>query len=195
MATKIGGEGAASNCGVGGTYCLEDSGTSNILFGSASCGDISTGTSFTPLAKTWYNIVATYNSIGSNYIYVNNKQDASGTVALCNDAVNFQMGSDGNADYLSGNIANLQLYDTSLTAAQIAQIYQSGIAGVPIASANIIGWWPLNGDANDYSGHIRRNGVANSVSYPYFSGTYNSPGLSAIATSANEWQALGLANT
>ncbi len=55
-------------------------------------------------------------------------------------------------------------------------------------------WWPLNGNANDYSGD-GFNGTAYGLTYPYFSGTYGTPGMSTITSTANEWQALALANT
>ena len=55
-------------------------------------------------------------------------------------------------------MANLQIYDTSLSSAEILAPYQEGIDGAPIRPQNIVGWWPLNGNAQDYSGNNNNNG-------------------------------------
>jgi len=58
----------------------------------------------------------------------------------------------------NGYIANVQLYNTSLSANEIQALYLEGIGGAPIDLQNLVGWWPLNGNANDYSGNSN-NGV------------------------------------
>ena len=52
-----------------------------------------------------------------------------------------------------GYLANVQLYNTSLSAKELQALYQEGIGGAPIDLQNLVGWWPLNGNANDYSGN------------------------------------------
>ncbi|MGC9132311.1 MAG: hypothetical protein ACP5HJ_01530, partial [Candidatus Micrarchaeia archaeon] len=54
---------------------------------------------------------------------------------------------------------------------QIQQLYLQGINSPPIPNAGLVGWWPLNGDTNDYSGWFNTgfpfNGVIfNSTKYP-----------------------------
>ncbi|MEM3247643.1 MAG: LamG-like jellyroll fold domain-containing protein [Candidatus Micrarchaeaceae archaeon] len=66
--------------------------------------------------------------------------------------------------YFNGSIANVQLYNTSLSASEIQALYQEGIGGAPIDLQNLIGWWPLNGDTNDYSGN-GNNGVPSSITF------------------------------
>ncbi len=61
-----------------------------------------------------------------------------------------------------GSIANFQIYNASLSANEILAMYQEGIGGAPINLQNLVGWWPLNGDANDYSGNLN-NGVPTNV--------------------------------
>jgi len=56
-------------------------------------------------------------------------------------------------DVLNGSLANVQLYNTSLSETQIRRLYLEGIGGAPIDLQNLVGWWPLNGNANDYSGN------------------------------------------
>ncbi len=62
----------------------------------------------------------------------------------------------------SGQIANVQIYNTSLSASELQSLYSEGIGGAPINIQNLAGWWPLNGNANDYSGN-GNNGVPTNV--------------------------------
>ena len=168
-------------------------------------GDIGTGTgtwlstgvnyAFTPLQNTWYFIEVVFANTGWS-IFLNGKNVSYGTYtgnpSLLDSNDNLNIGGACGANLFDGKIANMQLYNTAIGANEIYTLYQEGIGGAPINLQNLVGWWPLDGNANDYSG-FTNNGVATAVTYPYFSGTYNAPGLSTIATSANEWQALGLA--
>ena len=95
-------------------------------------------------------------------------------------------------NHFSGNVLDVQVYNAPLTPTQTNTLYQAGAYGLPL-KANLIAWWPLSGDARDYSGN-GYNGIAVNVIYPSFAGTYNAPGLSTIATTASEWQAIGLSN-
>ncbi len=64
----------------------------------------------------------------------------------------------------NGYITNLQIYNTSLSASSIQQLYIEGAGGAPIALKNLAGWWPLNGNTNDYSGN-RKNGLSQDISF------------------------------
>ncbi|MEM3781866.1 MAG: hypothetical protein QXT43_02815, partial [Candidatus Micrarchaeaceae archaeon] len=50
------------------------------------------------------------------------------------------------------------------SASEIQALYQEGIGGAPIDLQNLVGWWPLNGNANDYSGN-GNNGVPTNVTF------------------------------
>ena len=63
-----------------------------------------------------------------------------------------------------GGIANVQIYNTALSANDVKALYQEGIGGAPINIQSLAGWWPLNGNANDYSGN-GNNGVPTNVIY------------------------------
>lgn len=65
---------------------------------------------------------------------------------------------------LSGQLSNVQIYNTSLSANDIYQLYLEGIGGDPAVLQKLDAWYPLNGNANDYSGD-GLNGVATGVSY------------------------------
>ncbi len=72
-------------------------------------------------------------------------------------------GAAGVQDY-NGLISDVQIYNTSLDQNSITAIYQEGIGGAPIDLQNLVGWWPLNGNANDYSGN-GNNGASTGVAY------------------------------
>ena len=65
-------------------------------------------------------------------------------------------------------ISNVQLYSSALSGPQIASLYLEGIDGAPPQNSPLIGWWPLDGNTNDYS----NNGNAGSPNYLSFS-AYN----------------------
>jgi hypothetical protein len=64
--------------------------------------------------------------------------------------------------YYQDNMSNVQLYNTTLSASEVMALYNEGIGGAPLALPSLVGWWPLNGDAKDYSGN-GNSGVPNNV--------------------------------
>ncbi|MEM4067662.1 MAG: hypothetical protein QXV17_12475 [Candidatus Micrarchaeaceae archaeon] len=68
------------------------------------------------------------------------------------------------ASAIVGNLLDVQIYNTSLSANEIQYLYTEGIGGAPIDLQNLVAWWPLNGNANDYSGN-GNNGQATGVTY------------------------------
>lgn len=69
----------------------------------------------------------------------------------------------GNAEWFNGSIADVQIYNTSLDANQITALYNEGLGGDPINLDYLVGWWPLNGNANDYSGNLDNGFIYNDV--------------------------------
>ncbi len=64
----------------------------------------------------------------------------------------------------NGSMSDVQLYNTALSYADITRLYSEGLGGSPISNAGLLGWWPLDGNANDYSGN-NNNGVATNVNW------------------------------
>ena len=101
----------------------------------------------------WYNIVGVYNSgVGSTFVNGVNETSAN-SIGLGANAP-FAMGNGGEGcgsapKPFIGQMANVQLYNTSLSASEIQALYLEGIGGAPIDLQNLVGWWPLNGNAND----------------------------------------------
>jgi hypothetical protein len=73
-------------------------------------------------------------------------------------------------------MANVQLYGTALSSNDIKALYQEGIGGAPIKIQSLVGWWPLNGNANDYSGNSYDGTPSGAVTYTsnWYSG-YSAP--------------------
>lgn len=69
---------------------------------------------------------------------------------------------DSNA--FNGSIANVQVYNTTLSPSQVDQIYQQGLYGTPLQVKGLLAWYPLDGNANDYSGK-NEVGIPYGVSY------------------------------
>ena len=54
---------------------------------------------------------------------------------------------------INGSIADVQVYNTTLDANSLQALYLEGIGGAPINLQSLAAWWPMNGNANDYSGN------------------------------------------
>jgi len=117
--------------------------------------------------KTLYNIAATYNGAVAT-LYLDGSPVASNSVSLSISAPSDLVigGSPQNGTYTNGYIMGVQLYNTSLTQNQISLIYTSGPSSQPVNLAAAVGWWPLSGNSNDYSGHGNYGAAANII-YTY----------------------------
>jgi hypothetical protein len=113
---------------------------------------------------------------GTKYWYANGKLLGSMSSPPANNIVyissNLLIGSIspgedagyGTAEWFNGLIANVQVYNTTLSSSEITQLYLEGIGGTPINPRNLVGWWPLNGNGNDYSGN-NANDALQTISY------------------------------
>jgi hypothetical protein len=127
--------------------------------------------------NTWHNIVVTYNSTGvstSNaYIYLDGVRVGSGSFSLCgSSSANFVIG--GGQTPFSGSISNIQAYNSVLSSYQAARLYYEGIEGIAVPS-KLVGWWPLNGNANDISGRGYNGNVIGTPTYQYLYGYSGDP--------------------
>jgi len=133
--------------------------------------------------NTWYFIAYAYNGINQfEYLGINGKiisVNETATYQTTSTPFNIGLSSGsgqtaGGLDF-TGHVADIQLYNTALSANDVQALYQEGIGGAPINIQSLVGWWPLNGNANDYSGN-GNNGVPSSVIYTtnWYSG-YNAP--------------------
>lgn len=119
----------------------------------------------------WYHVVGTFNS-GTYNIYVDGVRQTTIPAGSCTTLANngntlLGAGTESGSaiyGYTNGFLANVQIYNSSLSSNDVSALYTEGIGGVPINLQHLVAWWPLNGNTNDYSGD-NLNGVANSISY------------------------------
>ena len=146
-----------------------------------SGASVSCGTTLT--TNTWMFLSANISYSGSTWtlgISENGKlcNTASGTSFVFNDNQAVGLGAETSGDYplASGSHeADVQIYNSSLSANEVQALYLEGIGGAPIRLQNLVGWWPLNGNANDYSGN-NNNGVPTGVTYTsQWASGYTSP--------------------
>jgi len=117
-----------------------------------------------PTFTSWQQIAITYNASSNLLRYYRNGIQLAGytpsnTLSLVGP-IKFSIP----LQYSWISIANVQIYNTSLSANDIQALYLEGIGGAPIDLQNLVGWWPLNGNANDYSGN-GNNGQINNVNF------------------------------
>ncbi|MDE1827794.1 MAG: LamG domain-containing protein [Candidatus Micrarchaeota archaeon] len=131
-------------------------------------GPSSTSTNSLSLNR-WYYIAYTQNAV-SNSLYINGALESSlggsaGTTMTRNVSIGGSNQNNGgkacqlSSNSLNGEMANVQLYNAALTPNQILSEYSAGISAAPPNTANVVGWWPLSGDANDYSGSGMRGTI------------------------------------
>lgn len=117
---------------------------------------------------TWTYVAATYDSTTGNVMVYVNGNVATPSAVLTGSSCSIKsstptyLGRRNDGYYFNGGMANVQLYNTSLAANDIAALYSEGIIGAPINLQNLVAWWPLNGDTNDYSGDVL-NGVPSNI--------------------------------
>jgi hypothetical protein len=146
-----------------------DSSPQNIEFLLGGVAWVAPSNAVTVSQGIWTNIVVTYvkGSTTTFNVYVNGAFKASGstTSTPTTGAFNvFGWGSGGNS--FVGQMSNIQIYNTTLSTNGVYALYEEGIGGAPIDLQNLVGWWPLNGNADDYSGN---NYNGNSIGTEYSS--------------------------
>lgn len=137
----------------------------------------SAGVSYNLLKNEWDHVVAVYNN-GVVTLYINGKIAYSLAtynkgLTILNPTVYISNPRPYNVQqfYINygGVMANVQVYNSTLNKQQVTLLYQEGIGGTPVQGKSLVGWWPLLGDSNDYSGNGYVGFPSNvSVSYAPF---------------------------
>jgi len=123
------------------------------------------------LRGKWYQFVGTYKpTTGEWKIYIDGQIDGQKTEGFTPGTNTASIVIGGG--YFNGSIANVQIYNTALTPQEIQYLYQQGLGGGPIRLQNLVGWWPLNGDAKDYSGNNNHGTINGGVTFVQ---NYNPP--------------------
>jgi len=115
-------------------------------------------------------------------LYINNSLQTlytAGSLGAYNNSNFLGGGFAGASSYYSdGHIDEFSIYNTELSANQVSELYNEGVAGVDVNPLNPVGWWRM-GDASGDSWDGTNWTIDNTAS-----GT-NSLGSNADATSAN----------
>ncbi|MDE1851767.1 MAG: LamG domain-containing protein [Candidatus Micrarchaeota archaeon] len=123
----------------------------------------------------WHSIVITCVSNGNAYLYIDGVQVQSNSVSFTIFSGSQQLilaqGANGETIY----VANVQIYNASLDNATAKALYLEGIGGVPVDPNHLAGWWPLNGNANDYSGNNNQGAASKAIWNANWQSGYSAP--------------------
>ncbi len=121
---------------------------------------------------SWTNIIVTYQEVGGTWYgngYVNGRPvdlNVARSPITLPEPYSLWIGTARQASSgFAGYIANVQVYNASLSSNEIAALYVEGVGGAPISLQNIVGWWPLNGNAQDYSGNNNNGQISGGVTF------------------------------
>ncbi len=150
---------------------------------------------FSVATGTWYFLTLTYNAgTSTEHFYIDNISQgiSNGIVTFPAEGgslgppyqvrlggitagVNGCWPAGGYWQSMDGKLSNVQFYNTSLSSNDIKALYAEGIGGVPIDLQHLVGWWPLNGNSNDYSGNGNNGVPTNVVFTSSWENGYSSP--------------------
>ena len=151
------------------SFTVWSSSGQNIAYGEANT------ITFNSMLNNWSFACFTYNYPNQKaYYYFNGKQynanitsaygpASSGNGALIVGAGENPSNPTTNPGYSKVSVSDLQIYNTILSPNQIKNLYLQGITASPIQSDGLVGWWPLGGDANDYSGNDHTGFISNVI--------------------------------
>ena len=137
------------------------------LYLTNSTGHSSTSPLVYVYVGNWHQVVVSFNSSNSMfYAYLDGelKGSAKGGLSDIRETSNSLLIGKGWAGSFNGLLSNIQIYNTSISSNEVQSLYQEGIGGAPANLQYLVGWWPLNGNANDYSGN-NNDGISSNVVY------------------------------
>ena len=126
--------------------------------------------------KAWSFITLTTQTSGATTIYslyINGNMVNTGLVVQNMQAIDWLMFSNATNPY-NGLLANVQIYGAPLNNQNIGLLYQEGIQGGPLKNADLLSWYPLDGDANDYG---NQSNTGYPINVAYVNGNYVPKGL------------------
>ncbi|MDE1873685.1 MAG: PQQ-binding-like beta-propeller repeat protein [Candidatus Micrarchaeota archaeon] len=141
-----------TNCG----WFFEISSSGVLLFNASIGGTVTSSPGYTLSTGRWYFVTGSYNGSDVN-LYINANiplsTGISGSLSYATPKINLTVGGGLPTDsrYFTGNVADLQVYNTALSRQQIFTLYRNGPGGVPVSGAGLVAWYPLSGSTNDYA--------------------------------------------
>jgi hypothetical protein len=143
--------------------CKDDAGSGLIIGNGTECWCPQA-----PKIGSWVHVVGTYNG-SLMKVYFNGQLVRN---CNCKGPIDYTGVGGTVASGTNVSITNVQIYNTALTPQEIQYLYQQGLGGGPVRLQNLVGWWPLNGDAKDYSGNNNHGRIYGGVTFVQ---NYNPP--------------------
>jgi hypothetical protein len=172
-ATKNNGIGSGQSVGFGSYSVLPSGGTPSDFSWSAGSQSCTTPTNSIK-SNLWYNVVGVVVPPNTIDLYINGNVAATcGNLVLPvnssiqNPSVGIGVSPLTTSTYANGSIADVQLYSGAATSTQTQNLYSEGLASAPLGTPlTLLEWYPLDGDANDYSDVLYANpGLPFNVTY------------------------------
>lgn len=156
-------------------YQLEINNANNTFFFSARGGNTATAPTNSLTAGVWQ--MVTMSKSGTNVsLYVNGKfLNTTASITVSSDsgqaAIIGQNGSNG--DKYNGDMDDLAVFDTALSADQIKELYEGRYLGElrPNQFGTTVGLWHLNGNSTDFSGN-NNHGTDTAITYSQANGKF-----------------------
>ena len=126
----------------------------------------------------WYQVFGVYNGATLTlYIDGNENNSIPASSSIVTTGWTFIGAYGGNSEtaatyFLNGSVSNVQIYRYPLTNTQISDLFAEGITSPPVSTVGLSAWYPLDGNANDYSSNWN-NGVQYNVDYKPYHGLYD----------------------
>lgn len=141
-------------------------------------------------SAAWTYLAATFNgNVLTWYINGNQVDQYIGLNAPSANINTLYLGYGDN--YFSGEMANVQIYNASLTNAQVGAIYRGGLLSQPVSYSNLIAWFPLQSDTNGYANSYSP-GFPNNVAFVPVA--YNSVALQNTYSITSQYVPLPILN-
>ncbi len=127
----------------------------------------------TGIDNTWVPYIADFASTTSRQCYISDQSGTSATNIVVAAAKFIKIANTlGGSSYFIGKIAEVAFWNTSITSGQRLS-FRNGEAANTIATANLIGYWPLSSSnatqenlGNDATGDLSVNGATWSSDHP-----------------------------
>lgn len=117
---------------------------------SGGSNQVPTGPSINIKDGRWHFVVLVFNKVTDTaQVYTDGVAGTSKTITGTVPNTTITSAVLGN---WPGDLANVQIYNTTLSANDIQALYIEGIGGAPLVLQDLVAWWPLNGNPVDYSG-------------------------------------------
>ncbi|ASI13511.1 LamG domain protein [Candidatus Mancarchaeum acidiphilum] len=151
-----GGIGGSQNLDFGGTWAGGSSNNFGIGEDWPSDWEFCSTNAGTVFPNKWYNAVVSVVNYTNVTIYLNGVEAKNCLLTVPISGMEYPtlgIGDNppGGNELATAAISNVQVYDSAVNANQAVTLYDEGIAGEPVSSS-VIGWYPLLGNFNDYSG-------------------------------------------